>query len=249
MERTQGSDGDGPRPAGWYPDPRDASRRRYWDGARWSELTATGDAAPTLVAGSAADAGSPTAQRPGDRRGLLLIAAAVAVVLVLGVAGWAVLGGSDDPTDDAAATSTSASTATDRSTPDGTGPDPTDPTPAPSDPADAPAPGDAAPSTTAEASPADGPGAPCEADAAVLLGLLKAHPPLASFADGLGVERTRCVGDWSSAVVTSPDADRALALFQREGDGWTLVLLGSAEPCAGLGIPPTDEATLGCGEW
>lgn len=242
MERTQGSDGAGPRPAGWYPDPRDASRRRYWDGERWSELTATGDATPS--AGNAADAGSPGPQGPGDRRRLLLIAAAVAVVLVLGAAGWAVLGGSDDATDDAAATSTSASTTT-----DGPGPDATDPAPAPSAPASTAAPDGDEPTTTADASPTDGPGAPCEADAAVLLGLLKAHPPLASFADGLGVERTRCAGDWSSAVVTSPDADRALALFEREGDGWTLVLLGSAEPCAGLGIPPADEATLGCGEW
>jgi hypothetical protein len=239
VERTQGSDGAGQRPAGWYPDPRDASRRRYWDGERWSELTATGDATPS--AGAAADTGDPGAQGPRDRRGLLLIAAAVAVVLVLGAAGWAVLGGSDDATDDAAASSTSAS-----STTAGSGPDATDPTPAPSAPASTAAPDDAAPTTTADASPTDG---PCEADAAVLLGLLKAHPPLATFADGLGVERTRCVGDWSSAVVTSPDADRALALFEREGDGWTLVLLGSAEPCAGLGIPPADEATLGCGEW
>lgn len=249
MEGTQDSDGAGPRPAGWYPDPRDASRRRYWDGERWSELTATGDATPAPVAGTTAHAGGPGAQGPGDRRGLLLIAAAVAVVLVLGAVGWAVLGGSDDATDDAAATSTSGSSTTDGTGPDGTGPDATDPTPAPSVPASTAAPDDAAPPTTADASPTDDPGAPCEADAAVLLGLLKAHPPLASFADGLGVERTRCVGDWSSAVVTSPDADRALALFEREGDGWTLVLLGSAEPCAGLGIPAADEATLGCGEW
>ena len=27
------------KPAGWYPDPKDADRRRYWDGAHWSALT------------------------------------------------------------------------------------------------------------------------------------------------------------------------------------------------------------------
>ena len=26
-------------PAGWYPDPTDAARRRYWDGSRWAALT------------------------------------------------------------------------------------------------------------------------------------------------------------------------------------------------------------------
>ena len=26
-------------PAGWYEDPKDATRRRYWDGAHWAALT------------------------------------------------------------------------------------------------------------------------------------------------------------------------------------------------------------------
>ena len=26
-------------PAGWYTDPTDAARRRYWDGSRWAALT------------------------------------------------------------------------------------------------------------------------------------------------------------------------------------------------------------------
>ena len=45
------------KPAGWYPDPKDASRRRYWDGAHWAALTQP----PTIVEPSRADApvGSP----------------------------------------------------------------------------------------------------------------------------------------------------------------------------------------------
>ncbi len=79
-----------------------------------------------------------------------------------------------------------------------------------------------------------------------MLGLLRAHPPLASFADSLAIAEVRCAGDWSSAVVAAADTDSALALFRREGAAWTLVLIGSAEPCAGLGIPPATEPLLGC---
>jgi predicted outer membrane lipoprotein len=32
-------------PAGWYEDPKDATRRRYWDGAHWAALTQP----PTIV--------------------------------------------------------------------------------------------------------------------------------------------------------------------------------------------------------
>ncbi len=236
-----------PSRAGWYPDPRNANKRRYWDGERWSELSATGEAGPT----GTPDAPTPAPSHDGaggrpDRRRALVAVAVVALVVVLGAAAWAVLGGSDDSTDDASATTSTSTTSTTNEPADPS----TDDTAAPSGgPAPTATPDDGAPTTTVGGATDDGPGAPCEADAAALLGLLKAHPPLASFADDLGVERTRCVGDWSSAVVTSPDADRALALFRRDGDGWTLVLLGSAEPCSGLGIPTADEATLGCGEW
>lgn len=40
-------------PAGWYPDPQDANRQRYWDGNAWTEHTA--DATPQAAAG-----GTPT---------------------------------------------------------------------------------------------------------------------------------------------------------------------------------------------
>ena len=33
-------------PAGWYPDPQDPSRQRYWDGAAWSEATQPFPTAP-----------------------------------------------------------------------------------------------------------------------------------------------------------------------------------------------------------
>ena len=38
----------GSTPAGWYPDPQDPSRERYWDGTAWTEATqlAAGTAPP-----------------------------------------------------------------------------------------------------------------------------------------------------------------------------------------------------------
>lgn len=39
--------------AGWYPDPQDATKQRYWDGNAWTEHTAPGaqPAAPSAPAG------------------------------------------------------------------------------------------------------------------------------------------------------------------------------------------------------
>ncbi|MCT9821014.1 DUF2510 domain-containing protein [Microbacterium sp. W1N] len=46
-----------PTPAGWYPDPADPSRTRWWDGAQWTENVAGGQpaapAAPTAPAAPA----------------------------------------------------------------------------------------------------------------------------------------------------------------------------------------------------
>lgn len=51
-------------PAGWYPDPQDASAQRYWDGAQWTEHSAPA-AAPaaglTATAGGAAAGGAAVA--------------------------------------------------------------------------------------------------------------------------------------------------------------------------------------------
>ena len=44
-----------PRAAGWYQDPQDDARRRYWDGTRWSTLTQP----PTIVP-------RPTDSAPGS---------------------------------------------------------------------------------------------------------------------------------------------------------------------------------------
>lgn len=41
------TDGSSLPPAGWYPDPQDPSRQRWWDGASWSDQTHGGDASIT----------------------------------------------------------------------------------------------------------------------------------------------------------------------------------------------------------
>lgn len=43
-------------PAGWYPDPQDSNRQRYWDGTAWTEHTADGSPQAAGFAG-----GQPTA--------------------------------------------------------------------------------------------------------------------------------------------------------------------------------------------
>lgn len=41
-------------PAGWYPDPQDSTRQRYWDGTAWTEHTAEGSHGMAPTSGSAA---------------------------------------------------------------------------------------------------------------------------------------------------------------------------------------------------
>jgi len=50
-----------PTPAGWYPDPADPSRTRWWDGSQWTEQTGQA-AAPVAPAAPAA----PAAPRYGE---------------------------------------------------------------------------------------------------------------------------------------------------------------------------------------
>ena len=46
-------------PAGWFPDPDDASQQRYWDGSAWTEhrVPAAGPGGPPAQAGHASYAG------------------------------------------------------------------------------------------------------------------------------------------------------------------------------------------------
>jgi Protein of unknown function (DUF2510) len=60
-------------PAGWYPDPDDPARTRYWDGAAWSEPEQT---EPTAVLGAPEPSGS------NRRRNAIAAAAGVAGLLV-----------------------------------------------------------------------------------------------------------------------------------------------------------------------
>lgn len=39
-------------PAGWYPDPQDSSRQRYWNGTAWTEHTAEGNPRAAGAAGT-----------------------------------------------------------------------------------------------------------------------------------------------------------------------------------------------------
>lgn len=62
-----------PKP-GWYPDPSDASRRRYWDGHTWGPLEPTDQPPP------------PPAPPPNKkRRGLLIFTAVLALFFVIAV--------------------------------------------------------------------------------------------------------------------------------------------------------------------
>lgn len=70
-------------PAGWYPDPENASQERYWDGAAWGDSRALVGAAPGYnPAGYGFGAGSPggVPANFGQRLGAYLID-----VLIVGV--------------------------------------------------------------------------------------------------------------------------------------------------------------------
>lgn len=75
-------------PAGWYPDPQDASRQRYWNGTAWTEHTADGgpQAAGTSGQAAAAPGGIGSASEP-DTWTWQSILATIFCCNVLGVAG------------------------------------------------------------------------------------------------------------------------------------------------------------------
>lgn len=144
------SDPNTPTPApNWYPDPHDATKLRYWDGAAWTDHVAP--AAPTAAVGStppaagasaaetqvyaAAPAGPATSAT--TRRNLLIAGAVVIGVLVVGSIGAAIGAAGRDPEPVA---TIAPLTPTPTPTPEPTTPSPTPtptaaPTPTPADPA------------------------------------------------------------------------------------------------------------------
>ncbi len=72
-------------PAGWYPDPQDANRQRYWDGTAWTEHTA--DATPQAAAGGPPGAATSTASSGPDTWTWQSIVATIFCCNVLGVIG------------------------------------------------------------------------------------------------------------------------------------------------------------------
>jgi hypothetical protein len=75
---------------GWYPDPEDETRARYWDGQAWTDRTGERQAIESAPEGPAAP---PPADRPFWRNPLLGVAIAVLVAAAIGA--FVVLGSSD----------------------------------------------------------------------------------------------------------------------------------------------------------
>lgn len=230
---------------GWRPDPKDPTRRRFWDGKRWSGLSVSADE-PLEDPESAT---TPEGEKERRSSRSLNIALAVALVLVVVIGVLLVLGvGDDTPTEPVVPTEPLPTTVGDDADSDddgdtvderaeGTGDEDTAPN------GEAPGPGTPGGATPR---PNTDPTAECTVDPEVLLVLVEAHPPLQPFAGDLNVAEVRCAGDWATADVWATGTDVSLGVFQQGADGWEFVLLGSSEPCSGLDIPAETEALLGC---
>jgi hypothetical protein len=70
-------------PAGWYPDPVDSGRQRYWDGTQWTDQNSPAAAPPPAAA---------LPQKAKSNSTLLIIGGAVLVAVV----GGAIVGGGDN---------------------------------------------------------------------------------------------------------------------------------------------------------
>jgi hypothetical protein len=79
-----------------------------------------------------------------------------------------------------------------------------------------------------------------------LAAAVRAHPPLADLAPSLEVSEPRCADRWATVAVAAAGTDRALAVLERSGDGWRVLLVGDSEPCAGLGLPDAVAQRLAC---
>jgi hypothetical protein len=85
------------QPAGWYPDPTDRSRQRYWDGHAWRDQAAPTQVQPTRSSSGATRQQQTRAmiQRSRHRRPKpLWVLGAMVLVLVVGGGAWLVLRGS-----------------------------------------------------------------------------------------------------------------------------------------------------------
>jgi hypothetical protein len=80
-------------PAGWYPDPRDPRRIRWWDGAAWTEHTAPQPegSGPYPSAAPEQPYAAVVAEPAPDRRSVLPLIAGVVAFLVLAVGAVAIL--------------------------------------------------------------------------------------------------------------------------------------------------------------
>lgn len=107
-------------PAGWYPDPRDPRRIRWWDGAAWTEHTAPQPAGegPYPTATPEQPYAAAVAEPARERRSVLPLIAGVVAFLVLAVGAVAILVGTR-----------SSSSPQARPAPSTAAPSPTGPTP------------------------------------------------------------------------------------------------------------------------
>lgn len=83
-------------PAGWYPDPHDPSKKRYWDGAHWAQETTRPIPAAMPVAGGAAAPAAPAGDSGGTtwwKRTWVIALAAWVLGIIMGSA--AASGGSE----------------------------------------------------------------------------------------------------------------------------------------------------------
>ncbi|MBN9177832.1 MAG: DUF2510 domain-containing protein [Microbacterium sp.] len=73
-------------PAGWYPDPTDPSRQRWWDGAQWAAPAPAAQYAPAPQYASAPQVASPVAARVAVDTNTVWVWLAIAMsVLPIGV--------------------------------------------------------------------------------------------------------------------------------------------------------------------
>lgn len=89
-----------PTTPGWYTDPSDPTRQRYWD-TRWTRQTRTAGMPPsTRTEAIAPDPAAPAGRHPVDARTIrirrgIVVAASLLVLVVVGIVVWWVVGGDD----------------------------------------------------------------------------------------------------------------------------------------------------------